>query len=62
MESDLLSVRTNTAAMKAATAVTMAQRSIETSRERLSTGKRVNSAVDDAAGVAISSRLTAQVR
>ena len=54
MESDLLSVRTNTAAMKAATAVTMAQRSIETSMERLSTGKRLNSAADDAAGIAIS--------
>ena len=62
MESDLLSVRTNTAAMKAATAVTMAQRSIETSMERLSTGKRLNSAADDAAGVAISSRLTASLR
>ena len=62
MEADLLSVRTNTAAMKAATAVTMAQRSIETSMERLSTGKRVNSAADDAAGVAISSRLNASLR
>ena len=62
MESDLLSVRTNTAAMKAATAVTMAQRSIETSMERLSTGKRLNSAADDAAGVAIASRLNASLR
>ncbi len=62
MESDLLSVRTNTAAMKAATAVTMAQRSIETSMERLSTGKRLNSAADDAAGVAIASRLNARLR
>ena len=62
MESDLLSVRTNTAAMKAATAVTMAQRSIETSMERLPTGKRLNSAADDAAGVAISSRLNASLR
>ena len=62
MESDLLSVRTNTAAMKAATAVTMAQRSIETSMERLSTGKRINSAADDAAGVAIASRLTSEIR
>ena len=62
VESDLLSVRTNTAAMKAATAVTMVQRSIETSMERLSTGKRLNSAADDAAGVAIASRLNASLR
>ena len=62
VEKHLLSVRTNTAAMKAATAVTMAQRSIETSMERLSTGKRINSAADDAAGVAISSRLNASLK
>ena len=62
LESDLLSVRTNTAAMKAATAVTMAQRSIETSMERLSTGKRLNSAADDAAGVAIAPRLNASLK
>ena len=62
MESDLLSVRTNTAAMKAATAVKMAQRSMDTSMERLSTGKRLNSAADDAAGVAIASRFNASLR
>jgi flagellin len=35
---------------------------METSMARLSTGKRINSASDDAAGVAISSRLSAEIR
>jgi flagellin len=35
---------------------------METSMERLSTGKRINSAKDDAAGVAIASRLTSEIR
>ena len=43
VEPDLHSVRINTAAMKAATAVTMSQRCIETSMERLSSGKRPKS-------------------
>jgi flagellin len=48
--------------LKTAMAITMSQRSIETSMERLSTGKRLNSAADDAAGVAIASRLNAKIR
>jgi flagellin-like hook-associated protein FlgL len=51
MEENLLSIGTNTAALMAAKTVTMSQHSIETSMERLSTGKRINSAADDAAGV-----------
>jgi flagellin len=35
---------------------------METSMARLSTGKRINSAADDAAGVAIASRLTSEIR
>jgi flagellin len=35
---------------------------MENSMERLSTGKRINSASDDAAGVAIASRLTSEIR
>ena len=62
MEWDLLSIGTNTAALTAAKAITMSQRSIETSMERLSTGKRINSAADDAAGVAITSRLTSNLK
>jgi flagellin len=35
---------------------------METSMERLSTGKRINTAADDAAGVAIASRMTSEIR
>ena len=35
---------------------------LNTAMERLSTGKRINSAKDDAAGLAIASRMTSQVR
>ena len=58
---DLLSV-TNTAATKAATVAAMGQRSIVKSMERLFTGKRLNSAAEDAAGVAIVSRLEAELK
>ena len=40
----------------------MTQRSMDMSMERLSTGKRINSAADDAAGLAIASRLTSEIR
>lgn len=59
IESDLLSVRTNTSAMKAATAVTMAQRSIATYIEPLPTGKLLQTS--DAAGAPISSNLNASL-
>ena len=48
--------------MRAAEAANISVRSMETSMERLSTGKRINSASDDAAGVAISSRLSSEIR
>ena len=35
---------------------------LDTAMERLSSGKRINSAADDAAGLAISNRLTSQIR
>jgi flagellin len=57
-----LSIGTNNSALNAAAAANSVNRSMEVSMERLSTGKRINSASDDAAGVAISSRLTAEVR
>ena len=57
-----LSIGTNDSAMRASQAVSIAARGMEASMERLSTGKRINSASDDAAGVAISSRLSAEVR
>ncbi|MDA9823931.1 flagellin, partial [Paracoccaceae bacterium] len=57
-----LSIGTNNSAMRASQAASIAARGMEASMERLSTGKRINSASDDAAGVAISSRLSAEVR
>jgi flagellin len=57
-----LSIGTNDSAMRASQAASIAARGMEASMERLSTGKRINSASDDAAGVAISSRLSAEVR
>ena len=57
-----LSIGTNNGALYAAMAVNSSSRSMETSMERLSTGKRINSATDDAAGVAIASRLSAEIR
>ena len=57
-----LSIGTNDGAMRASQAASFAARGMEASMERLSTGKRINSASDDAAGVAISSRLSAEIR
>ena len=57
----MLSINTNVGALKAASASYSVNKSMETSMERLSTGKRINSASDDAAGHQIASRLTAEV-
>ena len=57
-----LSIATNTSALDAAAAAASVSTSLETSMERLSTGKRINSASDDAAGVAIASRLSSEIR
>ena len=54
-------INTNTAAAVTANALTKNQRAMETAMERLSTGQRINNAGDDAAGLAISSRMTSQV-
>jgi flagellin len=55
-------IGTNSAALRSANANNMASKGLSTSMERLSTGKRINSAKDDAAGLAISSKMTAQIR
>ncbi len=55
-------IGTNVAALRAANASTSAQMSLSKSIDRLSTGKRINSASDDAAGNAIATRMTSQVR
>ena len=57
-----LTVATNTGALMAQAAASSVNKEMELSMERLSTGKRINSAADDAAGVAITSRLTAEIK
>ena len=55
-------IGTNVAALKASNASNRASAALSTSIERLSTGKRINSAKDDAAGLAIASSFTSQIR
>jgi flagellin len=57
-----LNINTNIGALGAAAAATGVNKSMETAMERLSTGLRINTAADDAAGVAIASRLTSEIR
>ncbi|MFT3817742.1 MAG: flagellin [Rubrivivax sp.] len=55
-------INTNIASMNAQRNTSASQLSLTTSMQRLSSGLRVNSAKDDAAGLAISERMNAQVR
>ena len=57
-----LSVATNIGALAASKAASSVNSSMETSMARLSSGKRINSAADDSAGLAIASRLTSEAR
>ena len=57
-----LTVATNTGALMAQAAASSVNKEMQVSMERLSTGKRINGASDDAAGVAIASRLTSEIR
>ena len=57
-----LSINTNVASMTAQRSFLNSNQALETAFERLSTGKRVNSAVDDAAGLAIGKDLESRVR
>jgi flagellin len=54
-------VNTNTKALFAQQAQTLNQRTLDHAMGQLATGRRINSAADDAAGVAISARMAAQV-
>ena len=54
-------INTNVSATIARNAIGTNERAMATSMERLSTGLRINSAKDDAAGLAISTRMTSQV-
>ena len=55
-------INTNTAALRAQNGSRVANQALQTAMERLSTGKRINSAKDDAAGLAIASSMTSQIR
>ena len=55
-------INTNIGAIRAANASTSASKMLGTAMERLSSGKRINSAKDDAAGLAIAASMTSQVR
>lgn len=55
-------INTNVSALRAQNASRTANNSLQTSMERLSSGKRINSAADDAAGLAIATRMSAQIR
>ena len=55
-------INTNTAANISANAIRSNEREMSRAMERLSTGSRINSAKDDAAGLAISDRMSAQTR
>jgi flagellin len=56
----MLSLHTNAAALSAQNSIGTTQKSLSTSMTRLSTGFRINSAMDDAAGLQIATRLKAQ--
>ncbi len=57
-----LTINTNVASLNAQRNLERTQGDLSTSMERLSSGLRINSAKDDAAGLAISDRMTSQIR
>ena len=58
----MLSINTNVGALTAAQHSHSVNKSMETSMERLASGKRINQAADDAAGLAISTRINAEIQ
>ena len=58
----MLSINTNVGALQAASASYSVNKSMETSMQRLSSGKRINSSADDAAGHQIANRMTAEIQ
>jgi flagellin len=55
-------INSNIMSLNAQRNLTLSQNELNTSMERLTSGKRINSAADDAAGLAIANRMTSQVR
>lgn len=58
----MATINTNVGAQISANALAQNDRAMTQAMERLATGKRINSASDDAAGLAIASKLTSQVK
>ena len=58
----MVSINTNMSASIAANSIARNERALSTTMERLSTGNRINSAKDDAAGLAITSKMDSQVK
>ena len=58
----MIAIGTNASALMAQAATASVQIDAETAMQRLSSGKRINAAKDDAAGVAIASRMTSHVK
>ena len=56
-----LVVNTNVPSLSSQRYLMESRKEMETAMERLSSGKRINSAADDAAGLAISQRMTSQI-
>jgi len=54
-------INTNVSSLNAQRNLTKSQSDLATSLQRLSSGLRINSAKDDAAGLAISSRMSSQI-
>src|SRR5687768_1839796 len=55
-------IASNISALRAQNASSTASKGLSQAMERLSSGKRINSAKDDAAGLAIATKMTAEVR
>ena len=55
-------INTNTGSLYAQQAMNTNARGLSTVMQQLSTGKRINNAVDDVAGLAVSTRLTSQIK
>ncbi|MDL1867622.1 flagellin FliC [Betaproteobacteria bacterium PRO4] len=55
-------INTNVASLNSQRSLNASQNSLNTALQRLSSGLRINSAKDDAAGLAISERMTSQIR
>ena len=57
----MLSINTNVGALRSADASYSVNKSMETSMNRLSSGKRINSAADDAAGIQVANRMNTEI-